>query len=216
MVSNPIHADVFNTCPKMLRSLRQRFHHQIPSIARGRLCHAMRRQIPEKLGATRTAFPRTECGNDAVRRSAWKMNEAGRYHRWKRGGVYDKKDTSTLHNGCLPASIIKAISLNWSTGFSKHLCIKNWNYVQRPKRTSHFGTWHLIRLWLPREEHCSPRAGSTPGGYICLIPNSCIPIFSQAQAGHSIIAGGGEQKTILQVPVSGSFSATRHLQDDDT
>jgi hypothetical protein len=45
-----------------------------------------------------------------------------------------KRDTSTLHNGRLPASIIKAISLSWSTGFSKHLCIKNWNYVQRSKK----------------------------------------------------------------------------------
>lgn len=134
MGSNPIHADVFNTCPKMLRSLRQRFHHQIPSIARGRLCHAMRRQIPEKLGATRTAFPRTECGNDAVRRSTWKMNEAGRYHRWKRGGVYDKKDTSTLHNGCLPASIIKAISLNCSTGFSRHFVYQELELCTKTKK----------------------------------------------------------------------------------
>jgi hypothetical protein len=51
----------------------------------------MRRQIPEKLRATRTAFPRTERGNDAVRRFTWKMNEVGRYNRWKGGGVYDKK-----------------------------------------------------------------------------------------------------------------------------
>jgi hypothetical protein len=35
----------------------------------------MRRQIPEKLRATWTAFPRTERGNDAVRRFAWKMNK---------------------------------------------------------------------------------------------------------------------------------------------
>ena len=176
----------------------------------------MRRQIPEKLRATRTAFPRTERGNGAVRRSAWKMNEAGGYNRWKRGGVYDKKDTSTLHNGCLPASIIKAISLNWSTGFSKHLCIKNWNYVQRSKRTSHFGTWHLIRLWLPREEHLFSSGGINTRGIHLPNPEQLRPVFSQAQAGHSIIAGGGEQKTICRSPVSGSFSATRHLQDDDT
>jgi hypothetical protein len=47
-------------------------------------------------------------------------------------------------------------------------------------------------------------------------PERLHPVFSQAQAGHSIIAGGGDQKTIRRPFVSGSFSATRHLQDDDT
>jgi hypothetical protein len=171
----------------MLRSLRQRFHHQIPSIARGRLCHAMRRQIPEKLGATRTAFPRTECGNDAVRRSAWKMNEAGRYHRWKRGGVYDKKGTSTLHNGCLPASIIKAISLNWSTGFSKHLCIKNWNYVQRPKRNIALRNLAPNPALAPEGRALFSSGGINTGGIHLPNTEQLHPVFSQAQAGHSII-----------------------------
>jgi hypothetical protein len=94
------------------------------------------------------------------------MNEAGRYKQDGREAVcMIKRDPSALHNGCLPASIIKAILLNWSTGFSKHSCIKNWNYVQRSqKETSHLGTWHLIRLWVPRERALFPSGGINTRG----------------------------------------------------
>jgi hypothetical protein len=150
----------------------------------------MRRQISEELRATRTAFPRTERGDDAVRRSAWKMN------RWKReGGVYDKKFRNTppliLHNGCLPASIITAISVNRSTGFSKHLLYQELKlHTNDPKRTSPFGTRHLIRPLAPEGGALFSLGGiNTEEGYIYLIPNSFILPSAKAPAGHSIIAG---------------------------
>ena len=73
------------------------------------------------------------------------MNEAdGKiYQMGKRGGVYDKKDTSALHNGCLPASTIKAISLNLSAGFFKTFVSQELRTMynnQKKHRTSEPGT----------------------------------------------------------------------------
>ena len=137
----------------------------------------MRRQIPEKLRATRTAFPRTERGNDAVRRSAWKMNKGRRkIQQMEREAVCMIKRTPllciTVFAGVNHQSHIVEL-VDWVL---QSICVSRIGTMYKdPKRTSHFGTWHLIRLWLPREEALFSSGGDQHrGGYIYLIPNSCI------------------------------------------
>jgi hypothetical protein len=64
------------------------------------------------------------------------------------------------------------------------------------KRPSHFRNLTPNPALAPEGEALISSGGINTGGYICLIPNGYHPTFSQAQAEHSIIAGGGDQKTI--------------------
>ena len=56
--------DVLETCPEMLRRLCQRLHHEITHLPRRGLRHAVCRQIPERLRASGTTVPGTECCHD--------------------------------------------------------------------------------------------------------------------------------------------------------
>jgi hypothetical protein len=155
----------------------------------------MRRQIPEKLRATRTAFPRTERGNDAVRRSAWKMNKGRRkIQQMEREAVCMIKRTPLL-------------------------CITVFAGVNHQSHTVELVDWFLqafvyqemeLRTMI-RKDHrnLTPNPALAPEGRALISsgrintrgiylpnPERLHPVFSQAQAGRSIIAGGGDQKTI--------------------
>jgi hypothetical protein len=145
----------------MLRSLRQRFHHQVPSITRGRLRHAMCRQIPEELRATWATIPGAKCSNDAIGKSAWKMNRpAGGCTRRKRGRVYDKERTTL----CFALRVVGGVYNQGNTfeqvgWISSGICVSRTGTLYNDRRAyCAFGTLH-ISLRLLREKNCSPLAG---------------------------------------------------------
>lgn len=58
---SPLPPDVFQPRPVLLRSLRQRLREQVPYLARGELCHEMRRQAHEGFPASGRQVPRAKC-----------------------------------------------------------------------------------------------------------------------------------------------------------
>ena len=89
-------------------------------------------------------------------------------------------------------------------------------YNDQKKRPSHFRNLTPNPALAPEGRALIFSGGINNRGIYLPNPERLHSVFSQAQAGHSIIAGGGDQKTIRRPFLSGSFSATRHLQDDDT